>query len=182
MTMRKDALVAAAKMVQVTQKIARDNEYADAVATVGKLVVYPGGVNVIPGRVEFTLEVRDIETSVMDALAKAILSAYQTAAVDAGVTLSYQQTSDVLPAPMDPSMQRVISSVADDLGYVWRTMPSGAGHDAQHLARLCPTGMIFVPSIGGISHAPAEFTPDEDCVRGANVLLNTLARLAGPVG
>lgn len=178
MHLRQDALVAAAQMVQSVEQLVKASGHADAVGTVGKLSVQPGGVNVVPGQVDFSLEVRDLETSVMDELVERILSKFREIADTRNVQLCWELTSDVKPAPLSREIRQTIAEVASDLGYSWQDMPSGAGHDAQHLACICPTGMIFVPSKDGISHSPHEFTADDDCVRGANVLLNTIVQLA----
>lgn len=178
MHLRHDALVAAALMVQAVEQAVKASGHADAVGTVGKLQVYPGGVNVVPGQVDFSLEIRDIDSGVMDELAAALQTKLQEIAALRGVELYWEPAADVKPSPLAETVQQTIADVTNDLGYSWQSMPSGAGHDAQHLARICPTGMIFVPSKGGISHSPAEFTADDDCVRGANVLLNTIIRLA----
>lgn len=174
MALRRDALVGAAQMVQVVPEQLRDEGFSQAVATVGKLQVHPGGVNVVPGRVEFTLEVRDLESKVMDRVAGSLLAQFEQIATQRELTCSWQQTADVIPAPLHQGMRDAVRQSAEGLGYRLLEMPSGAGHDAQHLARICPTGMIFVPSRGGISHSPHEFTAAEDCVRGANVLLNAI--------
>lgn len=178
MHLRRDALVAASLMVQAVEQVVKESGYEEAVGTVGKLQVYPGGVNVVPGQVDFTVEIRDIKLEVMDELAAMLHTKLQEIAEERGVKLSWEAAPAVNPSLLSESVQQTISQVAGELGYSWRSMPSGAGHDAQHLARICPTGMIFVPSKEGVSHSPTEFTPDEDCVRGANVLLNTIVRLA----
>ncbi len=177
MNLRGDALVGAACMVQLTEETVKSSEHRNAVATVGKLTVHPGGVNVVPGKVEFTLEIRDIEPAVMDDLAKRIINRFKQVAGERGLQLAWQQTANVLPAPTSDTVRQTIVRVTEELGYVYREMPSGAGHDAQSLARICPTGMIFVPSVDGVSHSPKEYTPDEDCVRGATLLLNTIVTL-----
>ena len=178
MHLRRDALVAASQMVQAVEQEVKASGHADAVGTVGRLQVYPGGVNVVPGQVDFSLEIRDIEASVMDKLVKALHHKLQQIAAERGVELNWELAADVKPSLLDAVVQQAIAGATSDLGYSSQIMPSGAGHDAQHLARICPTGMIFVPSQDGISHSPAEFTTDDDCVRGANVLLNTILRLA----
>ncbi|MGI6344907.1 MAG: Zn-dependent hydrolase [Bacillota bacterium] len=178
MQLRRDALVGAAEMVQSVERLTRESGFTQAVATVGKLTVSPGGVNIVPGRVDFSLEIRDLEAGVMDRLAELILPALEAIAQRRGLDLHWERTADVKPAPLDETLRQVIGEIAGALGYSFREMPSGAGHDAQHLARICPTGMIFVPSVGGISHAPAELTRDADCIRGATLLLNTLKALA----
>lgn len=174
MALRRDALVGAAAMVVETEQILHSGDFPEAVATVGQLQVYPGAVNVVPGQVRFALEVRDLESQVMDEVARRVLGAYQQVAWQRGLRIEWQQTSDVVPAPLHPRARAGVAQAAQGLGYSYREMPSGAGHDAQHLAQICPTGMIFVPSQGGISHSPQEFTAAEDCVRGANVLLNSI--------
>jgi allantoate deiminase len=176
MPLRHDALVGAAEMVLLVPSELQAMDFPQAVSTVGKLEVHPGGVNVVPGRVDFTLEVRDQETQVMDQISERMLKKFAEIADRRGLQLKWQQTADVQPAPLDPAMRQAVRQAAQELGYRWRDMPSGAGHDAQHLAQICPTAMVFVPSQNGISHSPAEFTADEDCVRGANVLLNAILR------
>ena len=94
-----------------------------------------------------------------------------------GTTLTLTPYTENLPAPTAPAIRAMIAATATELGLSHKTMPSGAGHDAQELARICPIGMIFIPSIGGISHAPKEFSRPADIVNGANVLLNTLLKL-----
>jgi N-carbamoyl-L-amino-acid hydrolase len=91
-----------------------------------------------------------------------------------GTTFAFAVLTDHGPAPCDPGMQRLVDAAARGLGLTTRTLPSGAGHDAQEMARLTPTAMIFVPSVGGISHSPKEFTTPEDCTRGADVLLHAV--------
>lgn len=177
MHLRSDALLGAAHMVRLTEEIVKKSQHHSAVATVGKLTVHPGGVNVVPGRVELTLEIRDLEPSVMDDLAKSILGSFEQVSHERGLQITWQQTADVLPAPTSDAIRQAVISVVQELGYSYREMPSGAGHDAQSLTRICPTGMLFVPSVDGISHSPKEFTPDEDCMRGATALLNTIAVL-----
>lgn len=178
MHLRQDALAATAEMVLAVERIVNDGQHAAAVATVGKLSIQPGAVNVIPGQVDFAVEIRDLAVEVMDEIAEQVLAELQKIAAARGVELVWELASDVQPAPLDHAVRKTIAEVASKLGYVWREMPSGAGHDAQHLARICPTGMIFVPSKDGLSHSPAEYTAADDCVRGANVLLQTLIQLA----
>ncbi len=174
MALRHDALVGVAEMVKLVPERLQSGQFPQAVATVGKLQVFPGGVNVVPGRVEFTLEVRDLESKVMDQVAESLLAEFEQIATRRGLSLRWQQTADVIPAPLHPRMRDAVRQSAANLGYRFLDMPSGAGHDAQHLAHVCPTGMIFVPSRGGISHSPDEFTSEADCIRGANVLLNAI--------
>lgn len=178
MALRRDALTAAAEMVLWTEQTLRTRPNSQAVATVGKLTVHPGGVNVVPGRVEFALEVRDIDSAVMDQLAEQLLSGFERVAANRELRLHWQQSANVIPAPLHPAMRQAVLKAAEALGCCFIEMPSGAGHDAQHLAHVCPTGMIFVPSRGGISHSPHEYTSPADCARGAEVLLNALYNLA----
>ncbi len=97
---------------------------------------------------------------------------------ESGTTLSIEALDvTAVPAPTDLRLRKIIDESARDLGFTTKTLPSGAGHDAQDMARLVPSGMIFVPSVGGISHSPKEFTHPQDMANGATVLLHTILRL-----
>ena len=98
-------------------------------------------------------------------------------AKDSGTTFTFRPTVENVPAPTDPRVRTLITEAAKSLGLSTKSLPSGAGHDAQDMARVAPTGMIFIPSVGGISHAPKEFSRPKDVENGANVLLETVLRL-----
>lgn len=147
------------------------------VGTVGRIQAFPGAPNVIPGRVECSLELRDLDAKVTDRLFTEIEREAHAIGKSLGTTFAFASTQNSAPALMDREVMATIDRAAQSLGASTRVLPSGAGHDAQHMAHLGPAGMIFVPSVKGISHSPAEFTADDDCVRGAQVLLATILSL-----
>lgn len=177
MDQRRDALLAAARFIDAANAVVRSVP-GRQVGTVGQIRAYPGAPNVIPGRVELSLEIRDLDGEKIRALFERMRT--EAAAIGRATGTAFTFTSrqlNVVPAPTDPRIRRIIAHSAEGLGLTHQTMPSGAGHDAQSLAPLCPIGMLFVPSVGGISHSPKEFTRPEDLVNGANVLLRTMLAL-----
>ncbi|MDH2427993.1 M20 family metallo-hydrolase [Sphaerisporangium sp. TRM90804] len=175
MDARRDALVAAAQVVLAVQDMATRGGLV-RVATVGECSVRPGAWNVIPGEVRLVVDLRDVSAQAIRAgLLKLRLDARRISDRTAtSITVTPQQL--VVPAMCDERLRGLVEDAAVDLGLGYRSMPSGAGHDAQWIARIAPMGMIFVPSRGGVSHAPHEWTDPSDLVNGANVLLNcTLA-------
>lgn len=178
MSARKDALLAGAHLV--TQLPAIAASISDrAVATCGLIRVMPGSANVVPGSATLLLDFRDPDADRLRSLAKAI----EQAAADIGgrheLEFTWRQGTLVEPVPLDEDIRRVIAGTADELSLSHVDMPSGAGHDAQNLAEITRSAMIFVPSVGGRSHSPAEDTSWDDIENGANVLLRTLISLAG---
>jgi N-carbamoyl-L-amino-acid hydrolase len=174
MNHRRDALLSAAEFVLAVNRVATSMP-GRQVATVGRLRAEPGAPNVIPGKVVLSLEIRDLDaakmTAVYDAVraeADKIAQARQTPFTFAHLKVSSE------PAPTDQRLQRIIAKAAGALKLTSKVMPSGAGHDAQEIAHIAPTGMIFVPSVGGVSHSPKEFTSQQDMANGANVLLQTV--------
>jgi N-carbamoyl-L-amino-acid hydrolase len=148
------------------------------VATVGKIHAEPGAPNVIPGHVNMSLEIRDLSEDKIQTVFDKIILAAKTIEDGSGCRISFVGIdAKSIPAPMDERMQQFIVQAAEGLGYSVKIMPSGAGHDAQNMAKLVPTGMLFVPSIGGISHSPKEFTRSDDMLKGANVILHTVLKL-----
>jgi N-carbamoyl-L-amino-acid hydrolase len=139
--------------------------------------VSPNAPNVIPGRVEMTIELRDLSTDKLDKIGAEIRARGAQIAKDTRTTVNIGPLSRNPPALASSDMQEIIERSAKSLGLASMRMPSGAGHDAQMMAQLSPMGMIFVPSIGGISHSPKELTTWEDCARGANVLLGAVLAL-----
>jgi len=176
MTQRRDALLAGARYVDAVNRVARARP-GRQVATVGRMQAFPGAYNVIPGKVVTSLEIRDLDASVISALYEEVRHEVDRIAQDTGTTFAFAQTSDTTPAPTDARVRRVIDESAARLGLTRTSMPSGAGHDAQEMARLGPIGMIFVPSVGGISHSPREFSTPEDITNGTNVLLHAVIGL-----
>ena len=173
---RRDALLAAAGFIQIVNRSVTAVE-GSQVGTVGQLEVSPGAPNVIPGRVTLSLEIRDLDMEKIDALFRAIEVESREVAGATRTAIAFEQFYVSHSAPTAESIRQTIADMATDLGYSNLRMPSGAGHDAQSIARLAPIGMIFIPSVGGISHSPQEYSRPEDIVNGANVLLNTLLEL-----
>jgi N-carbamoyl-L-amino-acid hydrolase len=132
---------------------------------------------VIPGTVVLSLELRDLDAAKIAMLYERIRTEARRISEASDVTFEFKEINVNEPAPTDPRLRRRITEAAHDLGLTTRPMPSGAGHDAQDMARIGPAGMIFVPSVGGISHSPRELSRPEDITNGANVLLGTVLRL-----
>lgn len=177
MNARQDALLAAAKFIVAVNKVTNSFEGAQ-VGTVGKIKAEPGAPNVIPGNVVTSLEIRDLSSEVIEKVYQAIKTRGEEIAMASGVKIEFRPldtTAD--PAIMTSTIQDEIEASAEKLGLSFKKMPSGAGHDAQDMALIAPSGMIFVPSKGGISHSPKEFTSAEDIANGANVLLHTILTL-----
>src|ERR1041385_8253888 len=174
MNQRKDALLAAAKFIESVNDIARSIP-GRQVATVGKIRAEPGAPNVIPGKVVMSLEIRDLEKSKIDLVFEKVKESAEKIAAETGTTISFAPLDvTAIPAPTDPRLRKIIQEAATDLGLTSKLMPSGAGHDAQDIARIVPIGMIFVPSVGGISHSPKEFTTPSDMANGASVLMQAI--------
>jgi len=165
---RQDALVMAAPFISVVPEVAVAHEI---VGTIGQLKVHPGAPNVIPGKVEISLEIRGLHEDVLD---KAETELARRVEQIGGM---FQPVSIKVPVVSDPRLTDALAAACDELNLSYRRMPSGAGHDAMSIATICPQAMLFVPSQGGVSHSPDEFTESEDCVNGARVLLGALLKL-----
>ena len=170
---RKDALLTAAQLALAVREIVT-REPGNQVGTVGQLSVTPNAPNVIPGLVKHTIELRDLSAEKIARLADEIRARAAQIARETGTAIEMTRTSHHPAALADAEMQKIVAQSADALGLTSVRMPSGAGHDAQSMARLAPMGMIFVPSVGGISHSPKELTTWEDCARGADALLHSV--------
>ena len=176
MDQRHDALLAAARFVEAVNRIVTSVP-GRQVGTVGRIQAFPGAPNVIPGQVVCTLELRDLDAATIDSLYARITAESTRIGAQSGTSFAYHMLHENVPAPSDRRMRALIADSTRELGLTSRVMPSGAGHDAQAMAMIGPMGMIFIPSVGGISHAPKEFSKPADIVNGANVLLATLLRL-----
>lgn len=176
MDQRSDALVAASIIITETETIAK--QFPGAVATVGKLDVKPNGVNVIPGEVEWTADIRSIDESERDAIEQQIKEFAQQIAKERNVELHISELQRVEPVLCDEDIQKAIKESIQEIGEEEVNLPSGAGHDGMQFKYNFPIGMIFVKSIDGISHNPKEYSREEDIEKGANVLYKTLTRLA----
>jgi len=175
---RRDAMVAAARLTLAVRDIAARRP-GGQVGTVGRIEVEPNSPNVIPGRATLSVEFRDLSEQVLRELGDAVKARGAEIAKATGTTITFTLASTNLGAPASSGMQDAIGKAAGALSLQTRRLPSGAGHDAQQMARLCPMGMIFVPSVGGVSHSPRELTTWDDCARGANVLLGAVLELDG---
>jgi beta-ureidopropionase / N-carbamoyl-L-amino-acid hydrolase len=177
MRMRHDAGYVACAIAQQAREIARSLG-GDQVATVGAVNLSPNLVNVIADQAVFTVDLRNTDEAVLQQAERRLHASAADAAAAEGVTLSHRTLARFEPVAFDPAVVNLVEATARGLGHSVRRLPSGAGHDAQMLARVCPAGMIFVPSVAGISHNVKEFTALPDLEAGANVLLHTLLALA----
>ena len=173
---RKDAMVAAAQLTLAVRDIAARRQ-GRQVGTVGQIAIEPNSPNVIPGKATLSVEFRDLSEPVIRALDDALKTRASEIAKETGTTIAFTLSSANVGVPTTSVIQAAIGRAASALSLQTRVLPSGAGHDAQQIARLCPMGMIFVPSVGGVSHSPKELTTWDDCERGANVLLGTVLDL-----
>ena len=173
MDQRQDAMYAAALIVADIRHIVTA-EPGRQVGTVGRLQAWPGAPNVVPGRVVLSLEIRDLNMAKIDTIYGRIVDSANTLAGKNGVKVEFEQFYESPAAITDDRIKRLIQDAADELGFPAMHMPSGAGHDAQSMKHIAPLGMIFVPSKDGVSHAPGEFTNEQQITDGANVLLHTI--------
>lgn len=173
---RDDPMAAAAQMISAVRREIFDLG-GDLVATVGRISAQPGAPNVIPAQVKFTIDIRDPSRLVLERAVSDLKLRFDAIAQSEGVRVSWSTIAQIPSAPAHPAVLEVLKEAVARLGYPNRVMPSGAGHDAQSVAKLAPMGMIFVPSVGGLSHTPAEFTRFEDAAAGADVLLQALLLL-----
>lgn len=172
--MRKDAGLAAAKINLKARELV---EKSGGVATVGTMQFSPNAVNVIPDKVDFTVDIRNPDKEKLDQDEAALFAYYKELEQSDHVQITYQQMTHFDPVPFDEGICQKIEAAAHARGLNTCRMVSGAGQDAQMLARICPTAMIFVPSVNGISHNPKEYTADEDCINGANVFLDVVVEM-----
>lgn len=174
MNARRDALLAAAKLIVALNEVITSHE-GRQVGTIGKIVAEPGAYNVIPGKVVLGVEIRDLSHDKIWSLFHEVEAKAQAIAKAQETPITFVQSSiGVTPALTAKPIQDKIIGAAKALGLSYRYMQSGAGHDAQEMAQIAPVGMIFIPSVGGISHSPKEFSKGVDIGNGANVLLQTL--------
>ncbi len=174
MNMRKDALLAASKLIVAVNEVINSYE-GNQVGTIGKIAALPGAYNVIPGKVILGLEIRDLSYEKIGQLFRDIEKKAAGIASSSGTTISFvHQANESKPALTDKILQQKIAASAKLLGLTTKYMQSGAGHDSQEIALIAPVAMIFVPSINGISHSPKEYTKAMDMANGANVLFQTI--------
>ncbi|GAB2491883.1 Zn-dependent hydrolase [Algoriphagus taiwanensis] len=177
MDMRKDPMLPAAELILEVNRIVNSFE-GRQVGTVGKIQAFPGAGNVIPGEVKLNLEIRDLSSEKIWTIYKEIEAKAKELAEKSETQLDINHIEVASkPALADPMIREIIQKEAEKLGLTTKSLPSGAGHDAQEMARIAPMGMIFIPSKDGISHAPEEYSSKKDIANGANVLLNTILTL-----
>lgn len=176
MRLRRDALAAATHIMRSVE--AEASRTGTTVGTVGQLSLSPGGINIIPGQVEFSLDLRDIDERVRDEVEQRIVQEANKLCDERAIGLSIETLQRVAPVPCSESVQNAAKSACEELDLRPYFLASGAGHDGMQLRDLCPVGMVFARSKGGISHNPAEWTSQEDCVVGCNLLYRTVLNLA----
>jgi N-carbamoyl-L-amino-acid hydrolase len=176
MNRRKDALAAASRAVLAVREEVH-SEPGRQVGTVGWMKVEPGASNVIPGRVTFPVELRDLDAEKISRIAARVMQRFETIGKEENVDITCTRPDQHVPALTAPAFRDAIRASAQEASLDTLDLPSGAGHDAQNVARFAPVGMIFVPSRGGISHSPLEYTSPEQVANGAEVLYRAILRL-----
>lgn len=177
MDRRRDALLAAAHLIIAVNRVVTSVP-GRQVGTVGRIAAEPGAPNVIPGRVVMSLELRDLSREKVASLFEKIQQEARAIEERFGVTIRFDPIpANSIPAMTDERVRQLIAESARELGLSYMFMPSGAGHDAQEIARIAPVGMIFIPSVGGISHSPKEYSRPEDIANGTSVLLHTILKI-----
>ncbi len=177
MDKRNDALVGASAFVIAANEVGIDTE-GRQVVTVGKMEALPGAPNVIPGQVNSSLEIRDLSWEKIDQVYQSILFKAREIEKKYDIRITFDEIElDILPAPTHEVLRTFVAQSAETSGLTYQYMPSGAGHDAQDMTKVAPTAMIFVPSVGGISHSPVEFTKPQDMANGATVLYHTILKI-----
>jgi len=175
--LRWDALLAAAELC-LRLREAAERLGRGSVATMGRLHPRPDTRNVVPGGAFFTVDFRQYERGLYEGGQKIVANLIRDVAERHGLEHSLTQTVDAKPVRFDRGMVELVERKTKELGLSYKVMHSGAGHDAQFMSHVCPTAMVFVPSIGGRSHCPEERTLKADCVNGANVLLRCVLELS----
>lgn len=173
MDRRRDAAQGACAFALAAREVVM-RDFAGAVVNVGLMDFEPGAFNVVPGVATAALEFRSPDAAQLLEMQRVLLDLARDKAARFNLGLEVTPLEATVPVPMSPAVHTLIHEAAAGLGLSHRAMHSGAGHDAQNFADLCPTGMLFVPSVGGISHSPQEFSRWQDCVNAANVLLHTV--------
>ncbi len=182
MTRRKDALVAASQIVLDLETAALGETERGTVGTVGTLVVSPGAMNVVPGYCEMQVDIRGIYVDSKKIVEDALMASIEKVKVERNVEIETIKLSHEDPVLTNEEVQDVICKACDTRGYKFIKLPSGAGHDTMNMAKICPTGMIFVPSKEGLSHNPEEYTSVEEINKGAGVMYDTVLDLAVNAG
>ena len=178
MGMRRDALVAAAKLILAVNESAEDEKEHGTVGTVGVVEVEPGSINVVPGAVTLWVDVRGVEPASIKRTLENIQAEAENVAVTDRVGVRIEMLTADSPVPLDETLALQTEGICKELGYSFLHMNSGAGHDSMHMAKIAPTTMVFIPCKGGISHNPAEFASLDDICRGITVLAHVIHKEA----
>jgi len=178
MDMRNDAFQGVSEFAGEIDRVLEEHGGSQSVATIGRIELLPGAANVVPGEARFSLEFRDVSAAQLDELADAFRLTLSSIARRRNLMFEFRVISDIEPVACDENIQEIITQEAARLDLPCYSLPSGAAHDTQKLARVTDAGMIFVPSKAGRSHSAAEWTSWDDIEAGANVLLNSLYQLA----
>jgi len=181
MSSRNDALAAASELVLTLERLAQsETEHSDtAVATVGELTVDPGAINVVPGRVELSADIRDVESEVITRIVGAVHDKLTTLEDERGITTAVECSYDVAPVDMAPRCRTALHDAGDAVGVATTDVHSGAGHDSMQVARVTDAGLLFAPSDNGHSHNKLEWTDWPACTATTEILTAALASLAG---
>jgi len=181
MNMRKDALVASAQLIEYIEKVCRQYasmEKGRVVGTVGAIKVEPGVINAVPGRAELAVDIRGASAQSKNRVARLVKQQARVIAKKRGIGIEVLNIREEDPVPLDKRLLRLTRELCDEKQINYEIMPSGAGHDAMQMAKITPAGMIFVPSKRGISHNPLEWTDPKDIALGAQLLMETMVRVA----
>jgi N-carbamoyl-L-amino-acid hydrolase len=181
MEMRKDALVASAQLIEYVEKVCRkfsSMEKGRVVGTVGAMKIEPGVINAVPGKTELSIDIRSTTARSKDRVARMVKRRAQEIARRRSIGCEILPIREENPVPLDKRLLRVTQEICDQKGIEYEIMPSGAGHDAMQMAKITPAGMIFIPSLRGISHNPLEWTDPDDIGLGAQLLMETIIRVA----
>ncbi|HSK29442.1 MAG TPA: M20 family metallo-hydrolase, partial [Candidatus Limnocylindria bacterium] len=181
MEMRKDALVAAAEFIAYVEKLCRENSSmakGRVVGTVGAMKIEPGVINAVPGRTELSVDIRSTSAQSKNRVARLVKAQARSIARRRRMGVEVLTIREEDPVPLDQRLLHVTREICDKQRIDYEIMPSGAGHDAMQMAKITPAGMIFVPSKRGISHNPLEWTDPADIALGAQLLMETMIRVA----
>ncbi len=181
MEMRKDALVASAQLIEYVEKVCRrfsSMEKGRVVGTVGAMKIEPGVINAVPGKSELSIDIRSTKAQAKDRVARMVKHRARHIGAIRGLGVEILPIREENPVPLNKHLLQVTQQICDQKGIDYEIMPSGAGHDAMQMAKITPAGMIFIPSLRGISHNPLEWTDPDDIGLGTQLLMETVIRVA----